>query len=230
MIPGVEGDVGGMVPVQGEGSADGHEWYFRARDSAWSFHVAVAGESDAVGAGDSYPGWYHCASYGSRNAGHMDNAEAWGFINASISAWRLGRLEYFDGVLAPLTEAELDARCERARDDVCRALKAKFGVSLIDPADEAVGEELARLRDSIRKYRDMRVADLAVRFPGGVSEAQALTTEAALRREEATRDFLAAHSERLLQIGWGGAYDFDVFARDAIERYREAVHLTRGKR
>lgn len=36
---GWEGSIDGFCPVQGQGTVDGLNWYFRARHSAWSFEV-----------------------------------------------------------------------------------------------------------------------------------------------------------------------------------------------
>ena len=52
---GVSVTFGGMCPVQGYGTIDGHECYYRSRGSGWQFHVAAT-SSAAVFSDDA---WVH---------------------------------------------------------------------------------------------------------------------------------------------------------------------------
>lgn len=47
--PGVDITFGGACPVQGEGTVDGRECYYRSRGEGWQFHVAAEGADDALG-------------------------------------------------------------------------------------------------------------------------------------------------------------------------------------
>lgn len=46
--PGMTGDLGGPVPVEGEGLLDGRPWYFRARYNTWSFNWADTADADPI--------------------------------------------------------------------------------------------------------------------------------------------------------------------------------------
>lgn len=46
---GVEIHFGGACPVQGEGTVDGRECYYRSRGEGWQFHVAAPGSEDVFG-------------------------------------------------------------------------------------------------------------------------------------------------------------------------------------
>lgn len=74
--------LGGFCPVQGDGTLDGHPFYFRARGEHWTFSVADEPGSDPVAVGSGYhgvPGWIKTSAYGSApyEAGWMphDTAE-----------------------------------------------------------------------------------------------------------------------------------------------------------
>jgi len=46
---GINIQFGGACPVQGEGTVDGRQVYYRSRGSGWQFHVAPEGAADALG-------------------------------------------------------------------------------------------------------------------------------------------------------------------------------------
>jgi hypothetical protein len=72
--------IGGNCPVQGEGTIDGQEFYFRARGEHWS--IGIGG--DPVGE----PEWYYEEGYGSwPDAGWMPEDEARAFIMAAAGRY-----------------------------------------------------------------------------------------------------------------------------------------------
>lgn len=81
------------APVQIEGMADGHPFYFRSRWWDWTFTL-VAPDDDPVsphGPADSV--FIRCAHYGSDiyfDASWMPHAEAWRIVRACVDAWRAG--------------------------------------------------------------------------------------------------------------------------------------------
>lgn len=89
------GSIGGMCPVQGWGTVDGHPWYFRARGQRWSFSVAEDPKGDPVDVWDRrVPGWHYEEPWGEDEfaAGYMDEEIAWGFIEACIAKLRANEL------------------------------------------------------------------------------------------------------------------------------------------
>lgn len=77
----------GLCPVEGEGSVDGYEFYFRARGQRWTLYVAaVAGE-----AGDPLDAsaWSTGAPWA--GAGYMSESEAWRLIGEGVATWRAER-------------------------------------------------------------------------------------------------------------------------------------------
>ena len=84
------GEIEGFCPVQGTGTVDGLNWYFRARGEAWSFEVwreafGPYGELPMVD-----PLWETYADYGEDDfdASWMPFSHAWRFIEESIEAFR----------------------------------------------------------------------------------------------------------------------------------------------
>lgn len=71
--PGLTIEWGGACPVQGEGTLDGHEVYYRARGEGWSFRVDMCGCGDVYGA----DAWV----YSERPYFHPDG----GWLAASVS-------------------------------------------------------------------------------------------------------------------------------------------------
>ena len=56
---GVECELYGKAPVQGDGRVDGHPFYFRARDSHWTFTVCISHDIDpSVLRGPKSDGWF----------------------------------------------------------------------------------------------------------------------------------------------------------------------------
>lgn len=87
----LEGRIMGLCPVEGEGSVDGHEFYFKARGQRWKLYVAaVAGE-----AGDPLDAsaWSTGAPWGDdpHGAGYMSEEEAWRLIEEGVAKWRAER-------------------------------------------------------------------------------------------------------------------------------------------
>lgn len=75
--------LGGNCPVQGEGTINGKEFYFRARGDHWS--IGIGG--DVVLA----PDWYYEEPYGTwPAAGWMDEAEARAFIHVAAERYASG--------------------------------------------------------------------------------------------------------------------------------------------
>lgn len=77
--------LGGNCPVQSEGGFDSRAFYFRARNSSWSFCVGPL----------EHP--WHCDEWGierdydaGRDAGWMPRHEAIGFICEAVLAYRSG--------------------------------------------------------------------------------------------------------------------------------------------
>lgn len=89
---GWEGELGGWVPVQGDGFIDGHPWYFRARGDSWSLSIAEHNDESAINVRwNKAPGWYFEENYGAwPEAGWMPYKEAWEFIEQSFAKYRNG--------------------------------------------------------------------------------------------------------------------------------------------
>lgn len=92
---GWSGSIGGMVPVQGEGTVDGHPWYFRARGDHWEMVIADPCDADPVDVyGGGVAGWFARESWGTwPEAGYMPLQTAWAFAEATIMRFRAGTLE-----------------------------------------------------------------------------------------------------------------------------------------
>lgn len=73
---GWSGAVGSSCPVQGWGTLDGREWYFRADGDAWSFTV-----------GHEFQHGRSCV-----DAGYMSPSFAWGLIREAIALYRAQRV------------------------------------------------------------------------------------------------------------------------------------------
>lgn len=82
--PGMTGELGGQVPVQGEGLLDGRPWYFRARYNSWSFDWSDAADVDPVEVSLGYaPGLHYEELYKVEDpyaAGYMSLDEAFVFV------------------------------------------------------------------------------------------------------------------------------------------------------
>jgi hypothetical protein len=75
--------LGGMCPVQGEGTVDGFPFYFRARGASWSFSVADK-DGDPVMNGPGEDGFHIAEPYGTwPEAGYMDIGIARAIIERS---------------------------------------------------------------------------------------------------------------------------------------------------
>ncbi len=88
---GWSGEIGGNCPVQGDGLVDGKPWYFRARGTAWSFEVAddpLCPDANWVSAFGE-PGIEFEQDYDGGDAGWMEDAVAWGLIEAAIARFRV---------------------------------------------------------------------------------------------------------------------------------------------
>lgn len=61
--------IGGLCPVQAEGTIDGKPFYFRARGQRWTIGI----EGEPVG----FPAWFYAQPYGEpHEAGYLDSPEA----------------------------------------------------------------------------------------------------------------------------------------------------------
>jgi hypothetical protein len=90
---GWDGNIGGLCPVQGEGTVDGKPWYFRARGDRWSMYVAEREGADPVDVGFEEAGWMAMGDYGTwPEAGYMPDEDAWRFIGQVIGDFRAGKL------------------------------------------------------------------------------------------------------------------------------------------
>ncbi len=82
--PGMTGDIGGQVPVEGEGLLDGRPWYFRARYNTWSFDWADTVEAEPVYVNLGYePGVHYEQPYKVADpyaAGYMSLDEAFELV------------------------------------------------------------------------------------------------------------------------------------------------------
>jgi len=88
---GVEIDVGGACPVQGEGTVDGCEVYFRSRGEFWSLEITADHDDPfAVGAGPGgKPGWFFEVGYGAwPDAGWMSGKHSKQCFLSAVNAWR----------------------------------------------------------------------------------------------------------------------------------------------
>ena len=115
---GLQGSVGGVTPVQGEGTLDGNPWYFRARHEHWTFTMAQPG-------GDPHKvrSMFHSAAledgwnierswpFGEFSAGYMPVKSALAIIRACARMYRAGTLPAVKADLAKFAEEEkeLDA-------------------------------------------------------------------------------------------------------------------------
>lgn len=75
--------IGGLCPVQAEGTVDGQRFYFRARGEHWALHIGLKE--------DWFTGreWCHREPYGEKyEAGHMSETLARAFIGKAIAKWR----------------------------------------------------------------------------------------------------------------------------------------------
>ena len=91
--PGWHGKLEGYAPVQGEGSVDGHAWYFRARGVGWSFQIAEPAEVDWATADNSreVAGWsVEDEAWAEEEfaASYMPYATAWAIIQRCIARFR----------------------------------------------------------------------------------------------------------------------------------------------
>ena len=75
--------VGGVCPVEAEGSIDGHRFYFYARGARWSLGI---GGSDPIESAD----WYYEEPYGQSKsaAGFMKEEEAIALIRKAMLMFR----------------------------------------------------------------------------------------------------------------------------------------------
>lgn len=75
-------DLGGCCPVQGEGTVNGHPFYFRARGNRWA--MGIGGEDPVM-----QPLWYMDQPYGDEPyaAGYMPLSEAEAFIRSAAAKW-----------------------------------------------------------------------------------------------------------------------------------------------
>jgi hypothetical protein len=74
-------ELGGYCPVQGHGTVDGKEFYFRARGNSWTMGIG----GDVVG----NPDWSIRQPYGTGDfdAGYMDMDEARAFIHQAAGQY-----------------------------------------------------------------------------------------------------------------------------------------------
>ena len=78
--------LGGLCPVQAEGTVDGHRFFFRARGARWRLWVAAQPGpfEDPMGPA----AWLHEEPFGSwPDAGYMDQATAQSLIDRALNAW-----------------------------------------------------------------------------------------------------------------------------------------------
>lgn len=74
--------IGGMCPVQAEGTIDGQPFYFRSRGAFWSMSI---GGADVVGE----PDWYYDEPYGEwLDAGYIEVEEALWFVDRAVMLYR----------------------------------------------------------------------------------------------------------------------------------------------
>lgn len=105
---GWEGSIGGNCPVQGEGKVDGFSWYFRSRWSTWSFSVSLLLNGDPVSVAfvDGDPGFSIEREFcESPDAGWIEEAQAWVFIETAIGEFRTWLQTQTDEDLAKLSLA-----------------------------------------------------------------------------------------------------------------------------
>ena len=95
---GWSGYVTGFIPVQGFGRVDGHPWYFRARGDTWKIEIAedraLSEQSLPIVAFGRGAGWLVQGFW--ENASYIDEADAWGLIEAAFTGFRSGALEYVE--------------------------------------------------------------------------------------------------------------------------------------
>jgi hypothetical protein len=74
-------EIGGMCPVQAEGTIDGKLFYFRARGDSWSIGIGREPLFD--------PEWEYAEDYGVwPEAGYMEADEAKAFIEKAVALYR----------------------------------------------------------------------------------------------------------------------------------------------
>jgi len=72
--------IGGMCPVQAEGTIDGTPFYFRARGAKWEIGIGLDAVSACLDRGEA-GGWYKREPYGENfKAGYMPVKETIAFI------------------------------------------------------------------------------------------------------------------------------------------------------
>lgn len=130
--------LGGSCPVQGEGTVDGREWYFRARGQHWSFEVYSSPEESE---GNAPPLWWTVEEWGTwPDAGYMPEDEARRKIDVAVARFHRDR---------PKPVSPQDHHWEnhvlRAWSDTMIGTKAAMLCLGID--DEAILEEKATQRD-----------------------------------------------------------------------------------
>lgn len=87
------GDIGGMCPVQAEGTINEKPFYFRARGEDWALSI---GGDDVI----AKPEWYRRRRYGDfPSAGYITHAEAVNFIRDAGAAYVRGEPGDGDEVL-----------------------------------------------------------------------------------------------------------------------------------
>jgi len=73
--------LGGMAPVQAEGTVDGQPFYFRSRGAKWSMGI---GEEPVLA-----PDWEHTEPFGEwPDAGYITKEQALEFIEKSVKLYR----------------------------------------------------------------------------------------------------------------------------------------------
>lgn len=130
--------LGGSCPVQGEGTVDGREWYFRARGQEWSFEVYSSAEESE---GNAPPLWWTWEDWGTwPDAGYMPDDEARRKIDVSVERFRRDRPK-------PVTAEDhhWENHVIRAWSDTIIGSKAAMRCLGID--DEAILEQMAVERD-----------------------------------------------------------------------------------
>lgn len=82
---GIDIQFSGACPVQGEGTVDGREVYYRSRGEGWQFHVAAPGSEDALGD----EAWeYTEHPYFFPDGGWVDASVSRACIRKAVAKWR----------------------------------------------------------------------------------------------------------------------------------------------
>jgi hypothetical protein len=81
---GLEIEFAGACPVQGEGTLDGHDVYYRSRGEGWQFHVA--GPSGDVFGDDAWE--YAEVPYIFPDGGWVDRSVSEACIRRAVAKWR----------------------------------------------------------------------------------------------------------------------------------------------